>query len=197
MSRFFVEIGSSDFDTLLPLVDNGWGGIFVEPSSESLNCIKKHPHHDNVFFENIALSSYDGEIEYIYYDSSLMEQGESLDWVRGVGSTDLDLNIMNANPQWKEYESVVTVKCLTLDSLLDKYEVNNIDFMKIDVEGAERDVLHNYSWRVKPIFLKIETKHWDSYYNFYKIDVRSEIDIMLRKNNYLTWYEENDLYAIR
>ena len=31
MSKFFIEIGTSDFDTLIPLAKGGWKGIFVEP----------------------------------------------------------------------------------------------------------------------------------------------------------------------
>ena len=32
--KIFVEIGVCDFDTLEPLIDNGWLGYFVEPVSK-------------------------------------------------------------------------------------------------------------------------------------------------------------------
>ena len=31
MAKMFVEIGSADFDTCLPLAEAGWKGICVEP----------------------------------------------------------------------------------------------------------------------------------------------------------------------
>ena len=29
--KFFIEIGSADFDTLIPLAEKGWSGVFIEP----------------------------------------------------------------------------------------------------------------------------------------------------------------------
>lgn len=189
MNKFFVEIGSGDFDTLLPLAKLGWSGIIIEPNSEYLDNLERY---DNVIYENIAIESYNGEVEFIYYDAkSLIERyGESEKWVRGVGTTNLNKNHMNSNPQWKEYVLRKRVNCLTLDSLLEKYEVSSVDFMKVDIEGSECNIFNSYSWKVVPSVLKLESRHW------------SESDIftmntMLEENGYLTWKESNDWYSVR
>ena len=53
MSKFFVEVGSADFNTLLPLAKNGWNGIIVEPNTELINNLEVL---DNVIYENIAIT---------------------------------------------------------------------------------------------------------------------------------------------
>ena len=189
MNKFFVEIGSSDFDTLLPLAELGWSGIIVEPLSECLNNLERY---DSVIYENVAIHSYNGETEFIYYDSSLMDDcGESKTWwTRGLGTTNLDMNHMINNPQWKKYERQITVDCLTLDSLLEKYEISEIDFMKVDVEGEECKIFVDYSWRVKPDVIKIESEHWNK---MEKLTMKT----MLIENGYLIWEESNDWYSVR
>tara|TARA_Y100000310_G_C20691241_1_gene822375 strand:- start:1478 stop:2062 length:585 start_codon:yes stop_codon:yes gene_type:complete len=194
MNKFFIEIGSADYDTLLPLTKNGWCGIVVEPNKNLLDNIRGV---DNVIYENVALFSYDGKISFNYYNESLYDDNESNYWTKGVGTINLEINHMHPNPQFKKYERSEEVECLTLDTLLKKHNVTNIDFMKVDVEGSEYKIFESYSWLVKPSVLKLETRHWESfgdYYNFKYIDTMLE---MLRENGYLMWEEKNDLYAVR
>jgi len=182
-SKFFIEIGSSDFDTLLPLSENGWKGIIVEPVADLLYNLKKN---DNVIFENCAISNFNGETAIKYYDPEWAEE-----WTRGVGSIS-DINHFNVNPQWKKYEVEKTVPCMTLSSLLEKHGVEKIDFFKIDVEGIEWLIIDHYNWKIIPKILKIEHRHWKSH------NVNMDKSISLLKNlNYIVYIEENDIYAIR
>ena len=36
-SKYFIEIGTADFDTFEHLAEDGWKGIFVEPVKELLD----------------------------------------------------------------------------------------------------------------------------------------------------------------
>ena len=38
--KFFIEIGTSDFDTCEDLVKEGWKGIFVEPVKDLLDIVR-------------------------------------------------------------------------------------------------------------------------------------------------------------
>ena len=73
--KVFVEIGSSNFDTLIPLVESGWQGYCVEPVAEYVHDLLKL--NQNVVLSNCAISSYDGMLK--------MYQGKSDNekWVRG------------------------------------------------------------------------------------------------------------------
>ena len=71
--KVFVEIGVCDFDTLEPLLKNGWNGYFVEP-------IKKYADklsHLNV--TNCAISNKNGSMEmYLSKDTNQWSKGLSL-----------------------------------------------------------------------------------------------------------------------
>ena len=49
MSKFFVEIGTSDFDTFEHLAEEGWKGIFVEPVKKLLDNLERFDicHYEN------------------------------------------------------------------------------------------------------------------------------------------------------
>ncbi len=41
--------------------------------------------------------------------------------------------------------SIIEVKCTTLDDIVQEYDLDHIDFIKMDIEGAELDVLKGAS----------------------------------------------------
>jgi len=149
---FFIEIGTSDFDTLEPLAQLGWKGIFVEPIGELLNNIERF---DGCFYEESAILDYSGKTDIQYYDLDWAKE-----WQRGVGNTS-DVNNFNCNPHFKEHVRAARVNVLTLDMLIDKYNVKRIDYLKIDIEGLEYKILENYSWRILPKKIKCEHIHWN------------------------------------
>ena len=88
---------------------------------------------------------------------------------------------------------------MTLDTLIDKYDVKDIDFLKIDIEGMEYVVLDTYSWKIKPKLLKIET-NW-----VYTVEESLEVKNKglltywtqrLEELGYLIYKEQHDWYCI-
>ena len=69
--KVFVEIGVCDFDTLEPLLDNGWEGYFVEPIQEYAEKLS----HLNM--TNCAISNSDGTVK--MYKSNQTNQ-----WSKGI-----------------------------------------------------------------------------------------------------------------
>ena len=61
-----------------------------------------------------------------------------------------------------------------------------IDFLKIDTEGHELNILKSFSFNVRPRSIKVEHRLTDDL----------AISEILRQENYLTWTEQNDIYAI-
>tara|TARA_R110002020_G_scaffold228277_1_gene438991 strand:- start:267 stop:818 length:552 start_codon:yes stop_codon:yes gene_type:complete len=182
MSNFFIEIGTSDFDTLEYLAEDGWKGIFVEPIGELLNKLKRF---DGCHYEESAVLDYNGTTDIQYYDLDWAEG-----WTRGVGSTS-DVNNFNANPQWKEQVKKKQVNVTTLDDLIEKYNVKSIDYLKIDIEGLEHLILDDYSWKIKPDILKIEYVHWKAEQVPYKKYVK-----MLEGMGYSLKLSDQDIYGV-
>ena len=195
MAKTFIEIGTSDFDTLHKLTDNGWTGVFIEPVKHLFDNLKKV---DGCHFFNGAIHTYDGEIT-IKYMTNPQEQ-----WERGIGYVDdFSGNTVISNRFWQEdfkNQSESIVPCLTLDSLLKKYNIQEIDFLKIDTEGSEWKIMENFSWSIKPKVLKVEFVHWESVrsesgeaINHGKIE---EWITKLSEMGYLVYKEDQDIYAI-
>tara|TARA_Y100000310_G_C20394745_1_gene674545 strand:+ start:99 stop:752 length:654 start_codon:yes stop_codon:yes gene_type:complete len=210
--KFFIEIGSGDFDTLLGLARNGWHGIIVEPNADLLRNLIRY---ENVIYENVAILDYDGKTSFLHYDYGLLTSDDPVrpseqfsmirqHMLRGMSTTSMDYNQFNSlaseedgDPKYKNFEQLIEVDCMTLDTLIDKYDVKGIDYLKIDAEHKDHIILESYSWKIKPTFLKVESMHWNSISNHYEIeDIETSITEMLTNMGYIVYGEVNDLYAV-
>lgn len=193
MSRFktFLEIGTCDFDTCIDFANSGeWKGVMVEPTPHLVASLESKRTQDfNLKIEQVACSDYDG-----YINFATSKEGNE-DWSRGIGTVVQDnhtgtcLYELGKNADLF-YNKVEQVPCMTLDSIINKYHSflnhGKLDYLKLDTEGHEWTILRNYSWVVKPTFIKMEHKHID--------------DIIMRKllesQGYVVYVEAEDLYAI-
>lgn len=181
MAKTFVEIGVAGFDTCLPLAKSGWRGIAVEPVPYLYEKVKKQYEGLNVHVANHAISNFDGFVE-------MAVARNDNDWLSGCSHVISDNHIgykLSESPDRKgDFDEKISVPCITLDNLLSF--TDRVDFLKIDAEGHELNIIMDYSFNLKPNFLKIEHKHVD--------------DILLcsklRKNGYLVWTENDDIYGL-
>ena len=186
--KTFIEIGTCDFDTCKKLAENGWHGIMIEPNPRPFNNMNKFmSDYDNVIRLNYAVSDYDGTIamgmgKYDHEDKD----------IKGISSVVADnhkgTKVFEYTDLSRTYlDKIMDVPCKRLDTIIYENQITQIDFLKIDVEGHETNILEDYSWDVKPTFIKLEHKH---------IDDINAVRI-LKENGYLTWTEQQDIYAIR
>ncbi len=98
-----------------------------EPGCQSFSLLKETPHGSvPVKFNQCAVSDKPGRAE-LFYDKA----GSEL-----ASLTQRDLSFKNRN--FDEHESV---ELITLDKYCDDHKITQIDWLKIDVEGHELDVL--------------------------------------------------------
>lgn len=180
LSKFFLEIGSCDFDTCYPLLENGWSGIMVEAVPEIAVSLPTHP---NLTVINEVISDYDGEIDFY------VSEGD--DWVKGIShvanSNHKGTKLLEHPLNEKHLKGKYKFPCMTLDTLIKKYGVEKIDYLKLDVEGHETNIIESYSWSIKPTFIKLE--HWH-------IDDKN-MKRMLESQGYVVYTEDRDIYAIQ
>ena len=137
MNKFFIEIGTSDFNTLEHLAVQGWSGIFVEPDPWYLNKLRRFT---GCIYEQSAILDYNGTTTFHNFDAEwAAEHQDSEIWVHGVGTTS-DMNNMNTNPDWPRVEFEVNVK--TLSRLISNHGVKRIDFLKTDIEGLDTKIFY-------------------------------------------------------
>jgi len=181
MSKVFLEIGTSNFDTLIPLIDNGWQGYCVEPVAEYVHDLLQL--NQNVVLSNCAISSYDGMLK-MYQSVSDNEL-----WVRGVSHA-----VEQQGEKLLEYDvnshlikNTIDVPCYTLSSYIKRMGITYIDYLKVDVEGHENDIFDAYDWSIKPTFIKVEHEHIDA----------NKLTKTFEDQGYIVYTEARDLYAVR
>ena len=184
MKKTFIEIGACDFDNNDDLLDSGWRGIFVEPIWQYYNNLARKVQGKDATIVRAAITDFDGTIKM----ETIPNCAET--WIRGIShiSTDTLHNTASGLVKLNAPDTlqVVDVPAMTLDTLLTTHDVTDIDFMQIDVEGHELVILNNYSWRIKPKFLRIEHKFIDD----------GILTSILERNGYKYWVERDDLYGI-
>lgn len=142
----FIEIGTSDFDTLIQKANNDTRGISIEPIKLYLDRL---PNPKNCIKENIAISDRNGEIKMYYIPTNKIIQYNLPKWTRGCNSVNIAHPTMknlllkrNLNPD--EIFVVDTVPVCELIKIINKYNVDGIYFLKIDTEGHDTIILNNF-----------------------------------------------------
>jgi FkbM family methyltransferase len=181
--KTFLEIGTADFDTLLPLAEKGgWYGWCVEPIPKHAETLRKEAAGLPVGIIECAISDFDGHIE--------MAVGTGEKWAEGashvISSNHSGRKLLDMPINAVRRQGEIEVKCLTLDTLIDNLGINELDFCKIDVEGHELEVLSKYSWKVKPKVLKVEHKHLPG----------GSLDRIIRPQGYTIFVEREDIYCV-
>lgn len=139
-SGFYIDIGAGH-----PVYDNvsfafylrGWSGVTVEPNPWLAQLSEAVRPRDR------RIQSLAGETpgEATYY---LVEDFHGL-------STTVEGHARIAESKFGKRSRAMTIPVTTLRSLCEQYAPSAIDFLKIDVEGAEREVLAGGDWeRFRP-----------------------------------------------
>lgn len=133
-----LDIGANDGKTLsnsLALVERGWVGTFVEASPKAWDRLRNlYGFGGPLQIINVAVGSYDGEIEF-------NESGELL------GTGDIALVSSTRQDEMDRWVSLnmpfnkVTVPCVTFKTLLERSLYSQFDFLTIDIEGMEPEVV--------------------------------------------------------
>jgi FkbM family methyltransferase len=167
---FFVEVGANRPRTLSQtwfLEEQGWKGILVEPNPKLCQLLREQRIHSQVF--EMALCS-----------------------PADVGEADLYLAYGSGHSAIKpEPGAVLTgerirVAMRTLDWVLEEGRPGEIDFISIDVEGMELEVLRGFDlarWRPKLLFIE------DIFVNHQKHSyLKSHGYKLIRRTGYNNWY---------
>ena len=162
---FFIEAGANDgisqSNTFLYEKEFGWTGLLVEPNF--IKCSQCKTNRPNSIVENYALVSdsylndyiegdfnHDGYVESL--TSMVLDEG---DWCDDI--------LRDCKKEKKESSNVVKVPAITLNELLEKHNIQKIDFFSLDVEGYEISVLNGFDIeKYLPTYMLIETTSFEN-----------------------------------
>lgn len=154
----YIEIGTSDFDTLLQSTD--LTGISIDPLSIYLDRL---PNKDNNIKLNIAISDFDGECDVFYITPENIEKFNLPNWLRGCNSIikphPSALQILNEFKLVDLYQKK-KINVLSWDTLIRTKNIIGVDYVKIDAEGHDSVIIKsilNSTTNILPKRIKFET----------------------------------------
>ena len=156
----FIEVGAFDgiscSNTYFFEKERAWTGILIEPHTLNFEEMINNSNRNSIM-ENIAIDSKEGEVDFFMMDgacdilSGIMENYD----VRHRQRINSELDSFNLNPfehRHQTKQQIVKVKTDTLQSLIVKHNLTNIDFVSIDVQGSELKVLESIDFEKSNIY---------------------------------------------
>lgn len=151
----------------------GWRGINIDANSDTIDLFKKsRPNDINL---NYAIAEKEGEGEYFKF--------MDFDPAGGGSGNSLSKEFKEQYEKQGLTSKSVKVQMKTLGKILSEHAINQtIDFMNVDVEGFDLQVLKSNDWaKFRPKVIAVEIWHKDIDFDNVK---KNDIYQFLRKNGY-------------
>ena len=183
---FYVDVGAHDGVTINNTLyferNLNWTGINIEPIKTVFDKLSiNRPTNINI---NCAICNYEGETdfflntEYTEMISGIKDTYDSRHLQRLV----YENNIMGSKTE------IVTVNTKRLQTILDQNNVNHINYLSIDVEGAEFEVIKSINFN--NVF--IDVIGFENNYH----DISIPIVKYLEDKNFIVIHESMDIFMI-
>jgi FkbM family methyltransferase len=171
---FYVDVGAHDGisinNTLYFEKNNNWTGINIEPNKEVFNNLVNN-RRNNINL-NIAVCNNDGETDFLCntgYTEMLSGIKDNYD-IRHLE------RIEKENIEKNSVTKIIKVKTKKLETIFNEYNILHINYLSIDVEGSEFEVIksinfdkvfidvigfeNNYDENSTPIIKYLEDKNY-------------------------------------
>ncbi|MEM9920223.1 MAG: FkbM family methyltransferase [Bacteroidota bacterium] len=158
----FLQIGANEGSTEDPLYPHirlrNWKGILVEPLAEEFKLLK-HNYQNNpgLIFENVAIADREESRTLYTIDKTT---GEVPFWVSKLSSFDPSIpqQVKQSFPNAVVIEK--QVPCTTIENLLNKHNLGNLQVLVIDAEGYDFEIIKTVNWdNVQPELVIFEHRH--------------------------------------
>lgn len=181
--KTFVEVGCCYFNTLRPLCDKGWKGIMIDPVKIALEKIENHP---NLIKLACAIDKEIGIATLTKLKDEYYKNPEYQDYA-GMSSIHPQ-NVLKNEIYYPEWLEEIQVSTIPLSQVLSMLHIDTIDYLKIDTEGKDLDVLYSIDFSKCDIkVIRVESWH-----------LGDEIFVdFFEKNNYFIEQFERDIVAIK
>lgn len=147
-SGFYIDIGAHHpivFSNTFKLYQRGWHGINIDGMPGSMRDFESKRKRDiNI---ECVLNEYRGTVDYYIFNQKALNT---------ICTERAERVIKQGGGVLKEK---VTLQCYRLEDVLDRYMINGqkIDFMLVDVEGMELQILKSNNWnKYRPEYILCE-----------------------------------------
>ena len=140
----FIEIGTSDFHTLIESAEDNTVGLSIEPIWSYLTSL---PHKENVTKINAAMSDSNGTLSIYHVTREKINEYGLPFWVRGCNSVNGPHEYARQKIGEQLYDSIVSiteVRKINWETLIREQRIGGVGFLKIDTEGHDHVILKDY-----------------------------------------------------
>ena len=153
---FFVEVGAFDGVSLsntYHFEQIGWTGILIEPDPDNAAQCRAHRPRSRTFECAVVAPEATGEVAFFKVSGGTVYSTTSFTAAHRK-------RLLAGGYQWRE----VRVPARTLDSILQEAAAPRLDFVTIDVEGGELQVLRGFDirrWKPRAVVVESNAKRRD------------------------------------
>lgn len=152
------HIGNTCNDHLYKNINLKFKYIMIEPVPYLFKQLKEnYKSYNNIIFLNIAISNYNGYID-LYIPSEKNDFTQLISWCSQLASTNKD-HIKTFVPQC--IVDKISIECKTLNTLIKEYNITELEYLYIDTEGHDYDILMDLDLFIRPKNIFFENKHMD------------------------------------
>jgi FkbM family methyltransferase len=142
----------------------------VEPLNYNfLQLQERFKKFNNIYFENRFVSNNNNKTKFYFVkENSVAKLGKH--WASGIGSSSRKHIIDHKSKRFNITHNDIDmfeIRCVTFNELCQKYSIDHIDKLLIDVEGSEKKIIESIDY--KKILIKeltFEYKHLDTTFFF-------------------------------
>jgi FkbM family methyltransferase len=183
---FFIDIGAHDGksinNTLYFEENNNWTGVNVEPIKKVYNdLVVNRPNCINI---NCAVCNNDGKTEF------LCNKGytEMISGIKDTFDPRHTKRLQRENKQHGSTTEIIEVETKKLETICDIHKISHINYLSIDVEGAEFEVIKSINFDK----VYIDVIGFENNYN----DISIPIIKYLEERNYVLIHNCLDIFMI-
>ena len=141
---YFVDVGAHDGVSLNNSLYfekyHNWSGINIEPIKTVYD--KLSINRPNCINVNCAVSNNDGETEFLCCTG----RTEMLSGIKATYDARHINRVKLENKRFKGTSQTIIVPTRRLETILDEYKITHINYLSIDVEGAEFEVIKSINF---------------------------------------------------
>jgi len=175
----FIEIGTSDFNTLLQTSKNEFG-ISIEPVKHQLDNLPKKPNVKKINCA-ISLDNTNKKSKIFYLEDNVIQKYNLPKWIRGCNSLN-GFHLKHREYKVEKFVSIDEIDEIPIAQLLIENNVRKIKFLKLDTEGGDCYILNHLK-------KYLESKSFDYYPTEILFETNLEINDINLVNKTLKEYK--------
>jgi FkbM family methyltransferase len=193
---FFVQIGANDGqDHIYEFVSKNHdqvSGMVIEPLKDMFDELAyKYRKFSKITPLNVAI--HNSETEMTLYRIAPQKLKTLPGWLKGISSFNQDHHKLTNTPS--SWIIPVTVPCVSLQELFNRYRIKKVDLLQIDTEGYDAQIILNLDFNaIQPTIIRFEHGVPDNIMS--KEALRQLLDF-LHQHGYEVLVEPNDATAYR